>query len=496
MVEGGVIHKAGKTKLFDCFHLSRSNPYIFAACIIRWNWRATLWLCHRVISRALLYIRDEFQKVDRSTPLQEIIVSMVVAGAIVGSAIGGWMNDSWGRRISILIVDVLFAIGAIVMGIASSPGFIILERVFVGLGVGMASMTVPLYISEASSAKIRGALVSLNGLLITGEQFITYLVNLAFAHKRRTWRWMLRVAGVPAVIQFILMMFLPESPRWLYRKHVFLTSFLFFQDRKEEAATILKKLYPPHEVEAEVEALRLSFEAEIVKEGSIGAGNIFTKIKNAWSNTVVHRGLATGKGCQVAQQFVGINTVMYYSPTMVQFAGYASNSVALSLSLITSGLNAFGSIVSMLFVDRYGRRKLLLVSMVGIIICLFMLTGVFEYAKKNMLELLVELTLLLLLIVLALITPMHPMQQTGTASCLAVADDCGFCANSDDHLKPGACLAFGSKKTCQTGAREWYTKRCPSNVGLLAVLLLGFIFSPTRSAWEQSHGLLTRRSIL
>ncbi|KAF6146518.1 hypothetical protein GIB67_020302 [Kingdonia uniflora] len=389
MVEGGVIHKAGKTKLFDCFHLSRSNPYIFAACIICWNWRATLWLCHRVISRALLYIRDEFQKVDRSTPLQEIIVSMAVAGVIVGSAIGGWMNDSWGRRISILIVDVLFAINAIVMGISSSPGFIILERVFVGLGVGMASMTVPLYISEASPVKIRGALVSLNGLLITGEQFITYLVNLAFAHKSRTLRWMLGVAGVPAVIQFILMMFLPESPRWLYRKHVFLTSFLFFQDRKEEAATILKKLYPPHEVEAEVEALRLSVEAKIVKEGSIGAGNIFTKIKNAWSNTVVHRGLTAGIGCQVAQQFVGINTVMYYSPTIVQLAGYASNSVALSLSLITSGLNAFGSIVSMLFVDRYGRRKLLLVSMVGIIICLFMLT------------------------VLALITPMHPMSKLG-----------------------------------------------------------------------------------
>ncbi|KAF6167051.1 hypothetical protein GIB67_041306 [Kingdonia uniflora] len=273
------------------------------------------------------------------------------------------------------------------MSITPSPGFIILGRVFVGLGVGMAFMMAPLYISEASPAKISGALVSLNGLLITGEQFIAYLVNLVFAHVHKR-NLALDVWSYSSALCHSV--YLNDvSPRWLYQKHVFLTSFLSYQDRKEEAAAILKKLYPPHEVEAEVEALRLSVEAEIAEEGSIGAGNIFTKIKNAWSNTVVPRGLAAGTGCQVTQQFVGINTVMYYSPTIVQLAGYASNSVALALSLITSGLNAFGSIVSMLFVDRYRRRKLPL--------------------------LLVELTLLLLGIVLVLITPMHPMQQTGTA---------------------------------------------------------------------------------
>ncbi|KAF6144249.1 hypothetical protein GIB67_004919 [Kingdonia uniflora] len=202
-----------------------------------------------VISGALLYIRDDFQKVDRSNPLMETIVSMVVVGAIVCAAI-----------------------------------------------------------------------------------------------------------GVPAIIQFILMMFLPESPHWLYRKHVYLTSFLFYKDRKEEAGAIWKKLCPPDKVKAKVEYL---------------------------SNTVVHKGLTAGIGCQAAQQFMGISTVMYYSPTIVQLAGYASNSMALALSLITFGLNAFGSIVSMVFVNRYGRRKLLLVRMVRIIICLLMLTGTFEFAKNN-----------------------------------------------------------------------------------------------------------------
>ena len=105
---------------------------------------------------------------------------MAVAGAIVGAAIGGWLNDRFGRRSTLLIADVLFFVGAVIMAAANGPPLLIFGRVFVGLGVGMASMTAPLYISEASPAKIRGALVSTNGFLITGGQFLSYLINLAF----------------------------------------------------------------------------------------------------------------------------------------------------------------------------------------------------------------------------------------------------------------------------------------------------------------------------
>lgn len=112
--------------------------------------------------------------------MQETIVSMAVAGAIIGAAVGGWMNDRFGRKKAILVADFLFFVGAIVMAMAPTPWVIIIGRIFVGLGVGMASMTAPLYISEASPARIRGALVSTNGLLITGGQFLSYLINLAF----------------------------------------------------------------------------------------------------------------------------------------------------------------------------------------------------------------------------------------------------------------------------------------------------------------------------
>jgi SP family myo-inositol transporter-like MFS transporter 13 len=111
---------------------------------------------------------------------QSAIVSTALAGAVIGAAVGGWINDRFGRKRSIVIADTLFFIGSAIMAAATSPAILIVGRVFVGLGVGMASMASPLYISEASPAKVRGALVSLNSFLITGGQFLSYLINLAF----------------------------------------------------------------------------------------------------------------------------------------------------------------------------------------------------------------------------------------------------------------------------------------------------------------------------
>ncbi|KAK9126293.1 hypothetical protein Scep_015139 [Stephania cephalantha] len=465
MVEGG-IQKAEQSEYLQCIRLSWTRPYILRLALSAGIGGLLFGYDTGVISGALLYIRDDFPSVQRSTTLQETIVSVAVAGAILGAAIGGWINDRYGRKPSILVADLLFFVGAIIMALAPTPIWIILGRIFVGLGVGMASMTAPLYISEASPAKIRGALVATNGLLITGGQFLAYCINLAFTRAPGTWRWMLGVAGLPALAQYFLLMFLPESPRWLYRK-----------GKKDEARDILSKIYPAEEVAEEEEALRLSIEEEIEEEGGVDDGNVFIRAKNAWSNRVARRGLVAGIGSQVAQQFVGINTVMYYSPTIVQLAGFASNSTAMTLALITTGLNTFGTIISMGFVDKYGRRKLLIISLIGIIVSLYSLFAVFAVAahqapRVNQLD------------------TMHFGNNTCSAyttspnpsrwrctTCLSVLPQCGFCADAKNavHIvRPGACLDANaiSKKACHGKNRQWYTQGCPSKVGWLALIFL------------------------
>ncbi|XP_049379561.1 inositol transporter 4 [Solanum stenotomum] len=460
----GAPHKAAKTEFTECWRTSWKTPYIMRLAFSAGIGGLLFGYDTGVISGALLYIRDDFKSVDKHTWLQETIVSMAVAGAIFGAAFGGWFNDKYGRRKSILLADILFFIGAIVMAVAPAPWVIIIGRVLVGLGVGMASMTSPLYISEASPARIRGALVSTNGLLITGGQFLAYLINLAFTRTKGTWRWMLGVASIPALVQFILMLSLPESPRWLYRA-----------DKKDEARAILEKIYPAHEVEDEMKALETSIEVEKADEDFLGGG-VFSKVKSAWSNTIVRRGLYAGITVQVAQQFVGINTVMYYSPTIVQLAGFASNKTALALSLITSGLNAVGSIISMCFVDRYGRRRLMIVSMFGIITCLVVLSVLFMQASIHSPR------------ISAFESNHFGSNSTCSAflnapgvsswncmSCLQASSDCAFCSNGNNKYHPGACLALNDnvKGLCRSEKREWFTKGCPSKFGFFAVMLLG-----------------------
>eukprot|EP01018_Ginkgo_biloba_P022276 Gb_01450 [translate_table: standard] len=463
----GVPAKADAQQFTTCISLVRRNPYILKLALSAGLGGLLFGYDTGVISGALLYIRDDFKSVDRSTTLQETIVSTAVAGAIVGAAAGGWMNDRFGRRTTLFGADIVFVLGAILMCSAPFPALLIAGRVCVGLGIGMASMTSPLYISEASPAKVRGALVSTNGFLITGGQFLSYLINLAFTKAPGTWRWMLGVAAVPAILQFILMMFLPESPRWLYRK-----------GREEEALAILRKLYPPEEVEGEIIEFKRSIEAEIEEHGSQKI-----QVSQLWKVKEVRLGLIAGVGIQIFQQFVGINTVMYYSPTIVQLAGFASNSTALLLSLITSGLNAAGSIVSIYLIDRSGRKKLLIVSLVGVVISLALLSAVFhETAEKSPL-------------VSRKATDVYsnytcPDYKKATAKwdcmeCLKTTRSitCGFCAAKGNELLPGACLRSNStvKDACHGAGRSWFTRGCPSHFGWLALIGLALyiiFFSP------------------
>ncbi|KAL2327468.1 hypothetical protein Fmac_020895 [Flemingia macrophylla] len=464
-MEGGV-PEADMSAFRECLSLSWKNPYVLRLAFSAGIGGLLFGYDTGVISGALLYIRDDFKAVDRKTWLQEAIVSTAIAGAIIGASVGGWINDRFGRKKGILLADFLFFLGSAILAAAPNPALLIVGRVFVGIGVGMASMASPLYISEASPTRVRGALVSLNSFLITGGQFLSYLINLAFTKAPGTWRWMLGVAAAPALLQIVLMLTLPESPRWLYRK-----------GKEEEAIGILKKIYAADEVDAEIQALKESVEAEIKEAESSEKINMVKLLRT----TAVRRGLYAGVGLLIFQQFVGINTVMYYSPSIVQLAGFASNRTALLLSLITSGLNAFGSILSIYFIDKAGRRKLALISLCGVVFSLALLTVAFRESEIHS----------------PMVSAIESSRFNGTCpdyraavnpgewscmKCLKSSPACGFCA-ADDKLLPGACLISNdyTKKLCGNDHRAWYTRGCPSKYGwaaLIGLALYIIFFSP------------------
>ncbi|CAK9327607.1 unnamed protein product [Citrullus colocynthis] len=467
-MEGGIHGSSDGSAFKECFSLVWKNPYVLRLAFSAGIGGFLFGYDTGVISGALLYIRDDFKSVDKSTVLQETIVSMAIAGAIIGAAIGGWMNDRYGRRTVILISDLLFLIGAVVMASSPAPSLLIVGRVFVGLGIGMVSMTSPLYISEASPPKNRGALVSTIGILITGGQFLSYLINLAFTKAPGTWRWMLGITGFPALLQFILMFLLPESPRWLYCK-----------GRSEEAERILKKIYSENEIDREIRELKESVEAEIREKETSEKISLVKLLKTK----SVRRGLYAGVGLHIFQQFVGITTVMYYGPSIVQLAGFSSNDIALLLSLITAGLNALGSIVSIYFIDRTGRKRLLIISLYGIIISLGLLSVAFHEGTSHSPLVSVRNTPLK-----GYTCPDYSFASNSSSwncmKCLeASSPNCGFCASGANKMFSGECLVANDtvKDLCHNEDRLWYTRGCPSRFGWLALIGLALyiiFFSP------------------
>ncbi|KAH9308355.1 hypothetical protein KI387_036266 [Taxus chinensis] len=420
-----------------------------------------------VISGALLYIREDFESVDNSMVLQETIVSTAIGGAALGAALGGKTCDRFGRKKSILIADVVFLFGSLIMASAPSPSILIGGRMMVGLGIGIASMAAPLYIAETSPSDIRGALVSINTLMVTTGQFVSYVVNYAFTQVPGTWRWMLGIAGVPALLQIILFTCLPESPRWLLRK-----------GNVEAAISVFKKIYPPENLKIELkqimEAAENESNADVVPK-DISVGDIL-------GTKEMRLALTAGVGLQIFQQLVGINTVMYYSPSIMELAGFAAHRTALLLSLVVAGVNALGTVVGILLIDRSGRRRLAVFSLIGVTGALMLLSVGFYLTTTDSPNVMTpENSFSAELLCSAMQTEKSTSRSFSCLDCLHRA--CGFCAASQNKMQPGSCLIHNGTVAdiCTGSSRSWYTQSCPSNYGWLALVglvLYIMAFSP------------------
>jgi SP family galactose:H+ symporter-like MFS transporter len=310
-----------------------------------------------VISGAELFIKNDFTL---STFALEVIVSGVLAGAATGALAGGRLADRFGRRKLLIVTALIFAAGAILCALAESASALIIGRIVVGLGIGLSSGTVPVYISEVSPPEARGWQVSLFQLAITVGILLAYVVDYAFA-QIQGWRWMLGLAVVPAAIFALGMMYLPESPRWLAMK-----------GQSERARAVLTRIRGTANVDAEMKEVEGTLDLN-AKSGGI-ADLLAPSLRPA---------LIVGIGLAIFQQVTGINTVIYYAPIILQTAGISSASGAILATAGIGVVNVLMTIVAMRLLDRAGRRPLLLVGIAGMAISLGVLSLSFHVSMRT-----------------------------------------------------------------------------------------------------------------
>lgn len=273
------------------------------------------------------------------------VTSAVMFGAIFGAAIAGELADRFGRRRLILLSSLIFAIGSILCGFSPDHGtyYLIGMRIFLGLAVGAASALVPAYMSEMSPAKLRGSLSGINQTMIVSGMLVSYIVDffLKDLSENISWRLMLGLAAVPAIILFAGVLKLPESPRFLIKAN-----------RLDEARRVLSYVRQPDEIDNEVQQIQKTAQTE--------SDNL---AKTSWAtlfNGKYRYLVMAGVGVAAFQQFQGANAIFYYIPLIVEKATGSSASSALMWPIVQGVLLVLGSLLYILIAEKFNRRTLLM----------------------------------------------------------------------------------------------------------------------------------------
>lgn len=307
-----------------------------------------------VISGAILFIEKQL---DLQSWGQGWVVSSVLLGAVLGSAIIGPLSDRLGRRKLILLASVIFFIGALGSGLAINVGILIGARIVLGMGVGVASALIPTYLAELSPAHKRGYLTGLFQLMVMTGILLAYVTNYAFSGLYTGWRWMLGFAALPAAILFVGALVLPESPRFLVKT-----------GRADDAMTVLRNMYHDDQelVDEKVAEIR---EQAAVNEG--GWGELFSR--------TARPALIAALGLAIFQQIMGCNTVLYYAPTIFTDVGFG---VAAAL-IAHIGIGIFNVIVTAVgikMMDRVDRKTMLIGGAIGMAASLFVMSFAMRFS--------------------------------------------------------------------------------------------------------------------
>jgi sugar porter (SP) family MFS transporter len=297
-----------------------------------------------VINVALPSLREQLQL----TPSQEsMVVGAVLFGAMFGPFISGFLTDKLGRKKINIIASLVFVVGSILAAIAPDTNSLIAGRLLLGLAIGIVAATVPLYLAELSPKDKRGRMVTFFQLAITLGILLSYVVGYIFGDAENAWRMMFWAGFVPAIILFVGMLLVPESPRWLLTK-----------GRNEEALKVLNQLRTSDEAVAEYnETLKLLEEEK--------------QNKSSWMELFMPKlriPLFIGIGIFAIQQFSGINAIIYYSTDI--FKSLFSDSQATLATVGVGIVNSLATILGMQFLDKWGRKPLLYTGLIGTAVCL------------------------------------------------------------------------------------------------------------------------------
>ena len=305
-----------------------------------------------VISGALIFMKNDLGL----TPLQEgLVTSFLLFGAAIGSVGGGWLSDRQGRRKNILWVAVIFIFGALGTAVAWDMSSMIIARFILGLAVGCASVTVPIYISELARPAQRERLVTVNELMIVTGQFLAYSVNASIVNfypdMSHNWRLMLAIPALPGALLWIGMLVMPESPRFFVRK-----------GQIDKAVAVLKTIRRPEEVEQEIRDIQQ------VSQIGINHGRFVDELKRKWVLQLILIGLMI----VLATRVTGVNTIMYYAPTVLKATGLG-DAAAVTGAVANGVVSILATLLGMLLIGRHSRRKMFFTGQIGVTLSLVLI---------------------------------------------------------------------------------------------------------------------------
>lgn len=327
-----------------------------------------------VISGTIAQVTAQFQL---DIIAQGWYVGCALVGSIIGAMSGGVLGDRFGRKRTLFVSAVLFIISALACALSQDFNQLILARIVGGVGIGVVSIVSPLYISELAVARYRGRLVSLYQLAITIGFLGAYLVNFELLNfslgdasalkpgllrdifHEEVWRSMLGMAGIPALFFFLILFFIPESPRWLVVKQ-----------REDSAAVILSRVYRSDAV----------VQQELTQIKSTSSA----KQRVNWRMLMepgVRKAILIGIAIAILGQFMGVNAVLYYGPAIFERSGLSSGD-SLYYQVIVGLVNVLTTVLAVFIIDKVGRKKLVYLGVSGMIVFLLLIAGYFSVGEQ------------------------------------------------------------------------------------------------------------------